>query len=113
MDHIVNRKDLGIYIFYISMLFLLVLFGGVVALIVKESIFPEANRKEFILTIIQASVLFASLLITSKYVKKENSKFAIFYDKAKSLVRLVCIILFIVIMYFIAQLIEAILFIIL
>ncbi len=104
-----NRKDTGNYIYIVSMIFFLAVAGGIAALIIKEFVFPDANRKEFILFTVQALCLSVTLLLASKYIKKENTKFALFFDKANGIIKSLCLLLFISTMFFIAQIIETIL----
>ncbi len=87
----------------------LVLGAGIVVLIIKILIFPEANKKEFVLVISQASLLAIFLSSTSKYIKRTNTKFSSFYDETKTRNQILIILAMIVVLYFLAKLTEIIL----
>ncbi len=79
---------------------------GVVALFVKQLLFPDASKKEFILAIIQSFWLSTSLLYLSRYTKIEDTKFSLFYDTANIWIKSLSIIILILIFSTMAELVE-------
>ncbi len=108
-----TRKELSKYIFFLSLFMFLILGASIVALIVKVLVFPESNNQEFILAFFQSTWLSISLLYVSKYIKRNDTKIAIFYDKANIWVQSLTILVAIILFSIVAELVEMIVLLIL
>ena len=105
----IDRIQTGTYIFRFSLLGFLVVFLGVIALLIKISVFPASKSNGYIVFIILNLLLSLIFLISSRYIIKSDTRFALSFDKASGQVKLFWLVGFTIIVVIIYELLKAIL----
>jgi len=105
----IDRIQTGTYIFRLSLLGFVIVFFGVIALLIKINVFPASNSKGYIVFIIQNLLLSIILLISSRYIIKRDTIFALSFDKANGRVKLFWLVGFTIIVAIIYELLKTIL----
>lgn len=103
----INRIQTGTYIFRFSLLGFFVVFWGAIALLIKINFFPASKFNGYAVFIIKNLLLSIVLLISSRYMIRNDTKFANLFDKASGQVKLFWLGGFIVIVAIIYELIQA------
>lgn len=103
----INRIQTGTYIFRFSLLGFLVVFLGVIALLIKINFFPASKMNGYVVFIILNLLLSIILLISSRYIIKNDTRFALLFDKASGQVKLFWLGGFTIIVAIIYELLKA------
>jgi len=93
----IDRAQTATYLFRFGLLGFLIVGFGVLALIIKIKVFPDSAGQGYIIFITRNFVLSATLLATSRYIKRNNTRFAVSFDGSPGRIKLAWLLGFIIV----------------
>lgn len=84
----INRAQTASYLFRFSLLGFLIVSLGIIALVIKINAFPASASEGYIIFITRNLVLSVILLTASSYAKRNNTRFAVSFDRAPGWLKL-------------------------